>query len=173
MEIHEARADSLVESILTIGVYGLSGDEFVARLREAEVAAVADVRLRRGVRGAEYAWANLGRLEKRLAAEGIAYLSFRDLAPTAEIRALQTAIDEGSGTRKRRRSLLSPNFVQAYEGTILAGLDPRDTAARLEQSGSPVALFCVEGAPEACHRALIADWLRREGVVGNVTHLGS
>lgn len=53
-------------SILTIGVYGFDADTFLHRLQAAQVGVLLDVRQRRGVRGAEYAWANARRLQRAL-----------------------------------------------------------------------------------------------------------
>ena len=50
-------------SITTVGVYGWTLERWLAALRDAGVALVADVRQRRGVRGSEYAWANATRLQ--------------------------------------------------------------------------------------------------------------
>lgn len=171
MAINEASAELRLEAVYTIGVYGFTADQFVSRLGHAGVGALVDVRLRRGVRGAAYAWANARRLQDRLKTEGIAYHHAHDLAPTPELRAIQSASDAQSGTAKRTRAVLSHEFAQAYERAILRAYDPADTAARLERLGNAVALFCVEGAPAACHRSLVAEWLRREGVVRNVLHL--
>jgi uncharacterized protein (DUF488 family) len=57
--------------VATIGVYGFTADSFLRTLREAGVALVVDVRQRRGVRGAEYAWANAQRLQAALAGAAI------------------------------------------------------------------------------------------------------
>ena len=47
-----------LERVVTIGAYGFSADRFFAALREAGVDTFLDIRQRRGVRGAEYAFAN-------------------------------------------------------------------------------------------------------------------
>lgn len=44
--------------VATIGVYGFTAESFLRQLHEAGVTKLIDVRQRRGVRGAEYAWAN-------------------------------------------------------------------------------------------------------------------
>ena len=61
-------ADSLhTPRILTIGVYGYSEEAFFQALQVAGVDAFCDIRSRRGVRGATYAFANSKRLQARLA----------------------------------------------------------------------------------------------------------
>ena len=68
-----------------------------------------DVRQRRGVRGSKYAFLNSTRLQERLGALGIRYLHLKELAPTAEIRAIQKAKDaeDGGGKRVRNGTVLS------------------------------------------------------------------
>ncbi|MGH2908226.1 MAG: DUF488 family protein, partial [Solirubrobacteraceae bacterium] len=80
--------------IATIGVYGFDGERFVEALDEAGVTMVIDVRQRRGVRGSQYAWANAGRLTRRLAEQRLGYAHHPELAPTTELRELQYAADD-------------------------------------------------------------------------------
>ncbi|MEV8638022.1 hypothetical protein AB0395_40860 [Streptosporangium sp. NPDC051023] len=47
----------------TIEVFGFDIGSYLERLRQAGVSLLLDVRRRRGVRGAEYAWANARRLQ--------------------------------------------------------------------------------------------------------------
>ena len=56
--------------IVTVGVYGFTLGTFLTALDEARVDCVFDVRQRRGVRGAAYAWANAQRLQLELAHMG-------------------------------------------------------------------------------------------------------
>src|SRR5687767_13973296 len=80
--------------LATIGVYGFTLDEFLRALREADVRLVLDIRQRRGVRGAQYAWANAKRLQAALADAGIEYGHRVELAPTTELRQLQYREDD-------------------------------------------------------------------------------
>ena len=75
-----------MRAVATIGVYGWTLDRFVAALGEADARLLLDVRQRRGVRGAEYAWANAQRLEAALADAGVDYRHIKELAPTSQIR---------------------------------------------------------------------------------------
>jgi uncharacterized protein (DUF488 family) len=143
--------------IATIGVYGFSGDTFLAALRDAGVTRIVDVRQRRGVRGREYAWANARRLQDALAAAGVEYEHRLDLAPTTELRQLQYAEDDRAGVGKRSRTELAPAYVEGYTREILDHAD----LASLPTAGLP-ALLCVERDPEACHRSLIAARLAEE-----------
>ena len=155
--------------LATIGVYGFSGDEFLAALREADVRLLLDVRQRRGVRGSEYAWANAARLQAALADAGIDYRHHRELAPTTELRRLQYAEDDRRGEGKRSRTELAPAYVEGYTREILDEADLDPVASSLPDEGM-AALLCVERDPEACHRSLIADRLAAEHGV-RVVHL--
>jgi uncharacterized protein (DUF488 family) len=137
----------------TIGVYGFTLDRFLARLREAGVEVLVDVRQRRGVRGSEYAWANSVRLQAALAGAGVAYEHRPDLAPTTELRHLQYAEDDRRGVGKRSRVELAPEYAARYTREIL------DRADLSSLPDGVVCLFCVERDPEACHRSLIAERL--------------
>jgi uncharacterized protein (DUF488 family) len=156
--------------VATIGVYGLSGETFLAALRDAGVTLLLDVRQRRGVRGSEYAWANSKRLQAALAGAGIAYEHRPELAPTTELRRLQYREDERQGVGKRSRERLAPEYVERYEREILDRVDLEGLLADLPDEGA-TALLCVERDPEACHRSLIAERLASLPRV-SVEHLG-
>ena len=155
--------------VATIGVYGFTADSFLRTLREAGVALVVDVRQRRGVRGAEYAWANAQRLQAALAGAAIGYQHRRELAPTTELRELQYEEDDRQGVGKRSRVELAPEYRRRYTAEVLDGADLWDLLAGLPGE-SASALLCVERDPEACHRSLIAERLATQHRVG-VTHL--
>jgi uncharacterized protein (DUF488 family) len=137
-------------------VYGFTPEEFLRALRDAGVRLLLDIRQRRGVRGAEYAWANAKRLQAALEEAGIEYEHWVSLAPTTELRQLQYAEDDRQGVGKRSRSELAPAYVECYTKEILDQADLGSLAASLP-SGGAGALFCVERDPEACHRSLVAD----------------
>lgn len=146
------------DRLTTIGVYGFDRDSFLATLGGARVELLLDIRQRRGVRGAQYAWANSQRLQDALADAGIAYEHRPELAPTTELRKLQYAVDEEAGVGKRDREELSPQFKAAYSEEILGAADLGEVLALLP-AGGPAALLCVERDAEACHRSLVADRL--------------
>jgi uncharacterized protein (DUF488 family) len=149
-----------VSEIATIGVYGFDRESFLAALRAAEVELLLDVRQRRGVRGAEYAWANAARLQSALSEAGISYTHLKELAPTTELREAQYREDERRGEGKRSRTELAPEYARRYTEEIL---DPLDLGPIVKWIGaSRAALLCVERDPEACHRSLIAERLRQD-----------
>jgi len=147
--------------VATIGVYGATGDEFVAELERAGVDHVVDVRQRRGVRGPQYAWANAKRLQAALEDAGVGYEHRPDLAPTTDLRELQYAADDAAGEGKRSRSVLAPEYAERYVAEILDSVDAGELAADLRRHSLP-AFFCVERDPEACHRSLVAARLADE-----------
>ena len=155
-------------SITTIGVYGWTLERWLEALREAEVALVADVRQRRGVRGSEYAWANATRLQAALVDAGIAYRHHPELAPTTELRQLQYAEDARRGVGKRSRDVLAQEYAERFELEILAQVDLGELVAGLPDGVT--ALMCVERDPEACHRSLVAARLASDCGL-SVTHL--
>jgi uncharacterized protein YeaO (DUF488 family) len=156
--------------IITIGLYGYDDASFFQALQEAGVDVFVDVRWRRGVRGAEYAFANSRRLQARLAELGIAYVHRRDLAPSPSLRARQHAADKQAKVAKRQRIGLDPAFVQAYQAELLSAFQPRSLWDDLPAGAQTVALFCVEREPAACHRSLLAAALAAEPGV-EVKHL--
>ena len=147
--------------IVTIGVYGFDEDSFFNALCKAEVDTFCDIRSRRGVRGATYAFANSKRLQARLAELDIRYIHRKDLGPTKVVREKQAAADKATKTAKRKRTELGEAFIKAYYTECLTAFDPQSLIEELESDAQIVALFCVETAPEACHRSLVADKLAK------------
>ena len=73
------------ERLLTIGVYGKSETKFFDQLSRAGVDLFCDIRQRRGVRSAQYVFANSTWLQAGLATRGIAYQYVPQLAPTGQL----------------------------------------------------------------------------------------
>src|ERR1035437_4949078 len=158
--------------LVTIGVYGFNEAAFFNALQQAGVDTFCDIRWRRGVRGAEYAFANRARLEKRLPEPGIRYLHFPELAPTPALRPRQYEADKAAGTTKRKRSALGTVFIAGYREERLAAFDSLKFIEQLEPEARTVALFCVEREPTACHRSLLAERLQQDlGAQCEVIHL--
>lgn len=149
-----------VPTVWTIGVYGFDRESFLRALSAPGVDLLLDVRQRRGVRGAEYAWANAKRLQAALAEAGIEYTHLKELAPTTEMRQLQYREDARRGEGKRNRTELAPAYAERYTEEVLDRVDLEPIVRWI--GGSRAALFCVERDPEACHRSLVAARLARE-----------
>jgi uncharacterized protein (DUF488 family) len=145
-----------LKRLATVGVYGFDFDSFLETLEEADVGLVLDVRQRRGVRGAEYAWANAKRLEAALSDAAIAYMHVPELAPTTELRELQYAEDARRGEGKRSRSVLAPIYIERFTREILDEAN-LDRVLEVMPDDAVTALLCVERDPEACHRSLVAE----------------
>ena len=145
--------------IVTIGVYGFDETSFFDALCQADVDTFCDIRSRRGVRGATYAFANSKRLQARLVELGIRYIYRKDLAPTQSVREKQAAADKATKTAKRKRTELGEVFIEAYCTECLDAFEPKSLFEELESDARVVAFFCVETAPEACHRSLVAEKL--------------
>ena len=150
---------SQLAEIVTIGVHGFDEAGFFDALAATNVDTVCDVRARRGMRGAPYAFANSLRLQESLRTHGYAYVHAKELAPSPTAREAQVAADAATGEAKRGRSVLGAAFGDVYRREALAGLDADDIVAALPEITSVVAFLCVERLPEACHRSLIAEWL--------------
>ena len=147
--------------IYTIGVYGSSDKEFFQKLADNNIDTFCDIRLRRAVRGAQYAFANSKRLQDKLAAMSIKYLHEIGLAPTPEIIKLQDKFDKEHNIQRRKREELTDVFKTAYQHKVLSKFDIREFIKDLERSGSKkVVLFCVEKTPAACHRSLVTKKIK-------------
>lgn len=156
---------------VTIGVYGFSEAGFFQALKQAGVDTFCDIRWRRGVRGAEYAFANSARLQKRLAELGIRYVHFPELAPSPGLRQRQAEADKAQKTAKRKRSALSDAFIAGYREERIS-FNSRKFVGQLGTESHTVALFCVEREPAACHRSLLAARLQQDlGEEVEVAHL--
>lgn len=148
--------------IVTIGVYGFDKESFFQALLDAKVDTFCDLRMRRGMRGSTYAFANSSILQRRLGELGIRYLYLKDLAPDNEIRAKQKQEDEKLGVAKRTRKVLGQTFIQAYEKECLSTFNTVEFIEQLGQNVRVIGLFCVEREPEACHRSLAAKRLAQD-----------
>jgi uncharacterized protein (DUF488 family) len=147
----------------TIGVYGSLENEFFQKLIDNNIDTFCDIRQRRGVRGAKYAFVNSNRLQQKLNELEIKYGHILELAPTKEIRELQKEADAQKGELKRDRQELGQVFRIEYKNKILKNFDFDKFIEKLDEIGaSKVALFCVEEKPEACHRSIVTEKLNSQ-----------
>jgi uncharacterized protein (DUF488 family) len=152
----------VTRKILTIGVYGYNEETFFQTLKNEGVDTFCDIRRRRGVRGAGYAFANSKRLRDRLLKIGIQYHHILELAPTAKIRERQKLADKTAKITKTKRIGLDNSFVEAYTEEILNSFDTDSFLETLGEQARVIVLFCVEKEPAACHRSLVAKKLQQE-----------
>ena len=148
----------MIDTLYTTGGYGYSQNTFFDRLKANGVDALVDIRQRRGMRGRQYSFLNSTALQAELLGRGIAYLYLKELSPTTAVRDAQKSQDLSSGVAKRKREILSCEFVAAYSENILVNLNPEDVWAKISSYKRPC-FFCVEAAERACHRSLVTDWL--------------
>ncbi len=157
-------------TIFTIGVYGFDENSFFQALQEAQIDTFCDVRDRRGMRGATYAFANSRRLQTKLQELGITYIHRRDLAPDRALRSRQRSADKGEQVSKRHRTALSIGFIDGYESKVLSDFDGRVFMEELGPQAQRVVLCCVEREPAACHRSILSKRLQHE-LGGEIVHL--
>lgn len=149
-------------TIVTIGVYGFDAEHFFQALQNAHIDTLCDIRDRRGVRGSDYTFANSARLQKHLAELNIRYIHLKQLAPSQETRKLQYEADRQAKIAKRQRAHLGETFRKVYQRDYLNQLDAKELLKQMGEDAQVIGLLCVEREPEACHRALVAEWLRHE-----------
>jgi uncharacterized protein (DUF488 family) len=147
-----------LERVATIGVYGWTAASFFESV-ERESDLVVDIRARRGVRGAEYSFANSRRLQDVLSSRGIAYLHLPEFAPPKALRGVQIAADREARTTKRVRDTLAAGFRTGYQSQVLARIDLGAAVEEMESFGSRPVLLCVERSADACHRSIVAEAL--------------
>lgn len=148
----------------TIGVYNSTEQEFFNKLIENNIDSFCDIRQRRGVRGAKYAFVNSTKLQQKLNQLGFKYAHFIDLSPTKEIRELQKKADKQKGILKQNRNKLGQVFTTAYKDRILNNFDFDAFLNKLvEMEANNVVLFCVEEKAEACHRSVVTEKLEKIG----------
>lgn len=153
--------------INTIGVYGFSEEEFFSTLVKNKIDVFIDIRLRRGMRGKKYSFVNSNYLQRRLKELGIQYVHYKELAPTDYVREQQKREDREKGNTKQGRTELGESFKKAYRETCLSNFDPADLFNKIDKKSKVAVLFCVESSPSACHRGLVADFLKERGYVIN------
>ena len=155
----------------TIGVFNSTEKEFFDKLVENRIDTFCDIRQRRGVRGSKYAFVNSTRLQEKLSGLGLQYAYVDGLAPTPEIRQVQTQIDLKKHESKTERKQLDTTFAAAYKKGILNKFDFKSFFELLSRMGSKrIVLFCVEETANACHRSLVAERLHHDFHFA-VTHL--
>ncbi len=141
----------------TIGAYGWEEEDFVRAIRDAAPDVFVDVRRRRGLRGAAFAWANSTRLQAMLADSEIPYVHRLDVAPSDATRHIVARDAHAAGIGYRDRTSLSQEYLDAYGQEVLAEFDAAGFVATLGEGIDSIMLFCVERVPAACHRSLLAE----------------
>ena len=147
--------------VFTIGVYGWEEADFVRAIHGVSPDLFVDVRRRRGLRGATYAWANSRRLQAILAGLDVPYTYRPDVAPSESTRQLEARAADAAGIGYRDRTHLSQEYLDAYGREVLATFDAQEFVASLGSNLDSVMVFCLERLPTACHRSLLAERIAR------------
>lgn len=144
-------------NLYTIGFAGKPAEKFFGMLRQHHIEKVVDIRLRPGGQLSGFAKQDdLAYFLRELL--NCEYHHFELLAPTAEI----------IGDYRRDKDW--QRYVYQFE----ALMDERGVPERLQPdffAGKPCCLLCSEGAPEKCHRRLVAERLARYWPDVEVVHL--
>jgi len=139
----------MARRVFTIGYEGADVDRFLATLKDAGVATLADVR---AVALSRKRGFSKSALRDVLEGRGIGYRHFRELGTPKEGR---QAARVGDGDLMRRiycqEVLATEQAQRSFEE--LAGL----------ASGQPVCLLCFERDPANCHRRVLAQRLAERG----------
>jgi uncharacterized protein (DUF488 family) len=132
--------------VYTIGYEGADIERFLTTLRTAGITQLVDVRATAVSRKKGF---SKNGLREQLEAEGISYLHLVELG---DPRAGRDAARAGNYAEFRR-------VYSAHLKTsdAIGALNSLDKAAR----NDAVCLLCFERNPAACHRAMIANWLKK------------
>jgi uncharacterized protein (DUF488 family) len=140
--------------IYSVGHSNLRANDFVSLLRDAGIAALADVRRQPGSR--RFPWFSRGPLAASLEETGVTYLW----------------VGEGLGGRlePKQPEAQSPNralrdpALRAYADSQGSPAFERELALLIEQAvRAPTAVMCAERDWRACHRRILADVLVARG----------
>jgi uncharacterized protein (DUF488 family) len=151
----------MFEKMFTIGVYGTTEAAFYDALCKANVDTFCDIRLHRGMRGSRYAYVNSAYLQNRLSKMGIRYVHIKELAPSKKIREMQKEYDKLTGAAKQTRTVLGKIFIDEFRKSNLETFDFQFFLNMLPSDTKTMVFFCVERAPDACHRSLVTDHLSK------------
>jgi uncharacterized protein (DUF488 family) len=143
----------MIENLYTIGVYGSTEATFFDALVNANIDLFVDIRVRRGLRGHTYAYANSAYLQDKLKSLNIDYLHYLPLAPTVAVKQVQEDMDKQAKTARRQRETLSPVFIETYTSEILSRFE-LDDFLKAAAGHKNICMFCVEQHPQACHRSI-------------------
>lgn len=98
------------------------------------------------MRGSIYAFANSVRLQRRLQELGIRYTHVKELAPAQIVRGQQEQEDEKLHIAKRTRTMLSENFIRAYEDSCLTTFDSQQFLQKVGPDANVIGLFALNAS---------------------------
>ena len=127
--------------VYTIGYAGRDIDGFLSALLEADLAGVVDVRNSPASRAYGF---SRRQLEKHLGHLSLRYIGRPELGVPSSAR-------RDIGSRQKRQTLLK-SYEEDLRASRMAAVDEVANAMEAE----PLALMCMESAPEDCHRSVLA-----------------
>lgn len=138
-------------SIWTIGHSTLSIEELIARLRAFEIQVLVDVRSFPGSR--RYPQFNKETLAESLTAAGVEYLHFKDLGGRRRARADSRNVAWRNESFRGYADYMETDYFAQGIARLLDVARARRTA-----------IMCSEAVWWRCHRSLISDYLKVNGV---------
>jgi uncharacterized protein (DUF488 family) len=135
--------------IYTIGYEGTDIDRFIATLKHVGIEVLADIR---AVTVSRKKGFSKTALRMRLEREGIIYAHFAELGDPKPGREAARA-----GRHREFRTLYTEHLSSTASQEVLR------TLAKVVQSGR-TCLLCFERDPNVCHRLIVAEHLKTDGV---------
>ena len=144
--------------LFTIGYEGINQKQFLSWLRNHDIDVVADVRYYPLSRKKGFSKTSLSSL---LGKNNIEYVNYRGLGTPKELRSFLIETKDYKTFFRRCEKIISKNT------------DDLDQILHSINEGKNVALLCYEKKPEACHRNIVANEIKkRDGNGLKITHLG-
>ena len=131
-------------TLCTIGTAGRRDDDFTAVLKQHQIDAVIDIRLRN--EGRYYKFASGKHIKALCEANGIAYRHDTRFSPTAEMLDRFRADSDWSAYERAYRALIRERDMPGIWAEVAGGFQRP-------------CLMCAERAAEKCHRRLLGEAL--------------
>lgn len=134
-----------MQTLYTIGTSGRHDDDFIAVLKQHQIDAVIDIRLRN--EGRYYKFASGKHIKVLCEAQGIAYRHDTRFSPTAEMLDRYKTDQDWPAYERAYRALVAERDMPAIWAQVTAGGYLR------------ACLLCAERTAEQCHRRLLGEAL--------------
>lgn len=144
-----------MQTLFTIGTQGRHDDDFIAVLKQHQIDAVIDIRLRN--EGRYYKFASGKHIKSLCEAHGIAYRHDRRFSPTGDMLDRYKAAHDWPGYEQAYRALITERSMTRIWQEVAGGFQRP-------------CLLCAEKTPEQCHRRLLGEALVA-GSTDRVEHL--
>ena len=131
-------------TIFTIGTQGRHDEDFIAVLRQHQIDAVIDIRLRN--EGRYYRFASGKHIRALCEVHGIAYRHDTRFSPTGEMLDRYKVNQDWPAYEREYRALIAERDMPGIWAEVAAGF-------------RRPCLLCAEKTPEHCHRRLLGEVL--------------